>query len=305
MDKPKTIRFNKNGIKHGEARRGKDTVEYRAWLRMKSVALSNSEKIREKYSKIDPNKIKICERWLDKNDGYKNFLEDIGRRPSPIYKFIRLDKSEGFNRENCVWWMGRKRIVLEPIDGTEMGYKLIRKFNMGCDIHFWVEKKVSGKWALLDEKDGNMFPCTWCCGESDNSDIIIKCYMCGGSGKNSLDYSNRNYITFSILADVRNWEEGHERYIKPISKPRGIPEDSRVFEIYNQDMYWAHSGSTHTLKQLKEYDWNKKVVGGYYNGETYADICGDFYYSIIPPLEKFSDIYGGDENVRIVFFFDN
>lgn len=96
-------------FKHGEARRGKDTAEYRAWLRMKSAALSSSEKIRGKY-KLDPTKIKICERWLDKELGYKNFLDDIGRRPDLRYKFFRLDKTKGFNKGNCAWVMKNKNI---------------------------------------------------------------------------------------------------------------------------------------------------------------------------------------------------
>lgn len=169
---------------------------------------------------------------------------------------------------------------------------------MGCDIHFWVEKKVSNKWELLNE---NMFPCTYHSGQPDEFEILTKCYICASFGKkDSLDYSTRNYSVFSVLADVRNCEEGYEGYITPISQPRGIPKDSKIFEIYEQERQWAHSGSYHTLKQLKQYEWNKKVIGG--DGETYADMCGDFYHIIIPELEKLSDIYGGDKNIRIVFF---
>lgn len=102
-------------LKHGEARRGKDTCEYRAWLRMKSTALSSSEKIRSKYKHLDTNGIKICERWLDKFLGYKNFLEDIGRRPDLRYKFFRLDKTKGFNKENCAWVMKNKNIEIEKV----------------------------------------------------------------------------------------------------------------------------------------------------------------------------------------------
>lgn len=96
-------------FKHGEARRRKGTAEYRAWLRMKSTALSSSAKIREKY-KLDLNTIKVCERWTNKELGYKNFLEDIGRRPDVRYKFFRLDKTKGFNKENCAWVMRNKNI---------------------------------------------------------------------------------------------------------------------------------------------------------------------------------------------------
>lgn len=175
---------------------------------------------------------------------------------------------------------------------------------MGCDIHFWVEKKVDGKWVTAE--DEVMTPCESCSGTGINDFNNLQCFRCDGVGKkDSLDYSDRSYSIFSILANVRNKKEGECGYLTPISEPRGIPQDSRVFEIYNQDREWGHSGSTHTLKQLKEYDWYKRVAGGMYDGNTHADAGAQFYYKTIPALEKLARIYGGTENVRIVFFFDN
>lgn len=115
---------------------------------------------------------------------------------------------------------------------------------MGCDIHFYVEKKVKGKWISADQ---------W---EKDED------------GKPFLDYKksfyhDRNYNLFAILADVRNGcgfagirtGEGFE----PISNPRGLPIDvskevKREFEAYGTD---GHSHSYFTVKELMEYDWTQ------------------------------------------------
>lgn len=90
---------------------------------------------------------------------------------------------------------------------------------MGCDIHATFEKYVDGNWIQF--------------------------------GDDSM-YIGRNYLLFSILADVRNYF--HD--IMPISKPKGFPKD------YNGDLLdvWkfdGHSRSWLTLQEILSYDWSK------------------------------------------------
>jgi hypothetical protein len=116
---------------------------------------------------------------------------------------------------------------------------------MGCDIHFYVEKKSKGKWVSADtfvaEKDGE------------------HTYY---SQKDEF-YDGRNYNLFAILADVRNGRgfagcktgDG----FNPISQPKGLPDDvsketQRAAEGMGAD---GHSHSWFTLRELLDYDWTQ------------------------------------------------
>jgi len=116
---------------------------------------------------------------------------------------------------------------------------------MGCDIHFYVEKKVEGKWVSADtfkeEKDG---PETY-------------------YHQTTEFYGDRNYNLFAILADVRNGRgfagcETGEGFV-PISQPRGFPrnvskETQRASDGMGAD---GHSHSWLTLRELLDYDWTQ------------------------------------------------
>ncbi len=128
---------------------------------------------------------------------------------------------------------------------------------MGCDIHATIEKKENNLW--------------W--GAANNIHI------------------DRSYALFTVLADVRNYNEERAEKNIPISQPRGIPEDVS-YEFGKIDEYWDSDGHSHswvTFKELKEHSnpdqWYKEE---------------DFY--------KFMEILAkrlGEENVRLVFLFDN
>jgi hypothetical protein len=116
---------------------------------------------------------------------------------------------------------------------------------MGCDIHFYVEKKnkAGTKWVSADvwEKDDNYVHVPY-----------EKRY-----------YSGRNYNLFAILADVRNGSgfagcktgEG----FNPISQPKGLPDDvSKEMKQASEGMGGdGHSHSWFTLRELLDYDWTQ------------------------------------------------
>ena len=112
---------------------------------------------------------------------------------------------------------------------------------MGCDIHPHVERRVNGKWEVL---------------ESDPPAL-----------------KHRNYNTFAILADVRNGS-GFAGIrtgggFNPIAEPRGLPDDlsdelqgvKEERRAYEDEPRWFgdHSFTWLTLREILEYDYQQST----------------------------------------------
>jgi hypothetical protein len=145
---------------------------------------------------------------------------------------------------------------------------------MGCDIIIRTEVKRNGKWTSGDfyKKTGKKFQ-------------IIEIY------------DGRSYSLFTILADVRNYNG----VMKPISKPRGIPEDASE-EYKKLCESWVVDGHSHsylTLQEMEEYF------------DKYRNVVNHSFISLVDRLRnRLKEHYPYDysdhtEDIRIVFFFDN
>jgi hypothetical protein len=78
--------------KHGLA----GTPEYHAWHDMVSRCNKTSH---ESYTDYGGRGITVCERWHN----FENFISDMGSRPSPSHSLERVNNSEGYYPENCIW----------------------------------------------------------------------------------------------------------------------------------------------------------------------------------------------------------
>ncbi len=79
---------------HGEAR---ITTEYATWSHLKGRCLNPKNSHFHRYG---GRGITVCDRWLE---SYSNFLEDMGRRPSPGHSLDRENNDLGYCKENCRW----------------------------------------------------------------------------------------------------------------------------------------------------------------------------------------------------------
>ena len=141
---------------------------------------------------------------------------------------------------------------------------------MGCDIHGWVE--ITNIYKNSPEF----------------IDAIIE-----------LPY-RRNYAWFATLAGVRN-----SFNLKVLSEPKGLPDKMSIMaELLRAE--WkddGHSYSYLTYKELRGIDWLQLVP--YADGPMQlTKAVGPTWFGLWLMLGYLASVYGED-NVRMVFWFDN
>ena len=90
--------------------------------------------------------IRVCKRWID---SYKNFISDVGRRPSPKHSLDRINNDGSYEPENVRWairsiqnrnsrrnhwitWKGRTQCIADW--NKELGYRIEGRLNAGWPL---------------------------------------------------------------------------------------------------------------------------------------------------------------------------
>lgn len=141
MNYPKTRKCKHGATKHG----GQATPEYTAWAHIVQRCTNSKS---PNYSDYGGRGITIESRWLD----FREFLQDIGLRPSPLHTIERKDNDKGYFPDNCRWatqseqqrnkrsnrritWNGRTQVVTDW--AHELGVKahsLNERFRRGWSL---------------------------------------------------------------------------------------------------------------------------------------------------------------------------
>lgn len=87
----------KASVKHGQARKGQETPEYKTWRCMIDRCTNPNA---PNYRYYGARGIAVCRRW---RESFQNFFADMGQRPSRSYSIHRLRNSRGYSPSNCAW----------------------------------------------------------------------------------------------------------------------------------------------------------------------------------------------------------
>ena len=97
---------------HGHTYYSKDNTEegrktYGSYSSMKSRCLNPNN---DNYPNYGGRGIKICDRWLEEHNGYKNFLEDMGYRPKGM-TLDRIEVDGNYEPGNCRWSDNKTQVI--------------------------------------------------------------------------------------------------------------------------------------------------------------------------------------------------
>lgn len=88
--------------------------EYKAWWAARHRCTNPSNPW---YHRYGGRGISMCDRW---KTSYANFLEDMGRRPTPQHTLDRTNNDGPYSKENCRWATWREQHLNKTLSRPRM-----------------------------------------------------------------------------------------------------------------------------------------------------------------------------------------
>lgn len=152
--------------------------EHISWRSMKQRCY---DKNYDSYHNYGGRGIKVCDRWFDPENGFINFLEDMGERPDGA-SLDRIDNEGDYTPENCRWATG-----LEQVHNRRKSSKSPNKYK-GV---IWIEGV--GKWRVTLYYNGQTYNVGHFYDEKEAARAYDKKGLEVGYQKEWLNFPNENY----------------------------------------------------------------------------------------------------------------
>lgn len=109
------------------------TPEYNVLCGMRDRCYNENN---QRYENYGGRGIKICDRWMDAENGFQNFFKDMGERPDDSYSIERVDNDGDYTPENCEW----------VVDEVQVNNRRRNKNNLSGRTGVYHDER-SGKWG--------------------------------------------------------------------------------------------------------------------------------------------------------------
>ena len=135
--------------------------------------------------------IQVCDRWLDIENGFKNFYNDMGPRPGKEYSIDRINNGGDYVPENCRW------ATLEEQANNKRTNRILEFNDKKQTATQWV-KETGIPFKTLTARLDVM---GWSIEKSLTTPVIIKNKLINfqGESKTLQEWSKYLNITFSTL----------------------------------------------------------------------------------------------------------